>query len=81
MPLEIPSNVLFNAVSGLRLVQEMYCVGLCRLPLQKCHKVVDLNNRNYCLPGFWILDPHAGIWPVHVVERAFGLVCGLLPFV
>lgn len=59
----------------------MYCVGLFGLPLQKCRKLVDLNNRNYFLPGFWILDPHTGIWPVHVVERAFGLECGLLPSV
>lgn len=63
------------------LVQEMYCFGQFRLPLQKYHKLVDLNHRNYYFPGFWILDPHAGIWPVHVVETAFGLVWGLLPSV
>lgn len=65
----------------LTLVQEMYCLGQFRLPLQKYHKLVDLNYRNYYFPGFWILDPHAGIWPVHVVETAFGLVWGLLPSV
>lgn len=35
----------------------------------------------FFFPGLWRLDPCAGMWSVHVVERAFGLAWGSLPSV